>query len=66
MEGNTKLEKLLADVLSQPHDKAQKLAQLAWAAKSTPRPAEGSRCSAPAPPSGGGDDLDDLLNQIGG
>jgi type VI secretion system protein ImpB len=63
MEGNTKLEKLLADVLSN-HDKAQKLAQLMGGKGAEPA-AEAPPAAAP-PAAGGGDDLDDLLNQIGG
>lgn len=64
MEGNTKLEQLLADVMSN-REKANNLAQY-LGAKDGGAKEEGPRQEAPAPaPEGGGDpDLDDLLKQM--
>jgi type VI secretion system protein ImpB len=69
MEGNTKLEQLLMDVMSN-REKANNLAQYLGAkdeAAKAEEAAEEAPAPAPAEKSGGGDaDLDDLLNQMGG
>ena len=64
MEGNTKLEQLLADVMSN-REKANNLAQYLGAKDGGAREEEPKQeAPAPAPEGGGDPDLDDLLKQM--
>ena len=68
MEGNTKLEQLLMDVMSN-REKADNLAKFLGVkdeAAKAEEAKEDSPTPAPAEKSGGDSDLDDLLNQMGG